>query len=94
MDGVTLQGPAAGVNAANAVGAAEHNVERTLRWALVGATLHGPYFFLAFGLIDKIYGAATALSTVFAKTLTAQVFAFPVYLAMLFGYMVSLLNCT
>lgn len=64
----------------------EHNVERTMRWALVGLTLHGPYFFLTFGIIDKLWGAATGLGTVIGKTMTAQIFAFPVYLGLLFSY--------
>ena len=60
------------------VGRYEHNVERTMRWSLVGLTLHGPYFFLTFGVIDKLWGAATGLGTVIGKTMTAQIFAFPV----------------
>lgn len=63
------------------------DLERSLRWAIAGLTLHGPYFFLGFSRIDRHFGAATHLSTVMKKTAAAQFILFPPYLVALFSYM-------
>ena len=63
---------------------------RTLRWATVGLTLHGPYFFLSFGKLDqRIIGTTVTNSiyTVAKKTAIAQILIFPPYLVGLFTYM-------
>ena len=63
---------------------------RTLRWATVGLTLHGPYFFLSFGKLDqRIIGTTVTNSiyTVAKKTAIAQLLIFPPYLVGLFTYM-------
>ena len=60
---------------------------RTLRWAVLGCTLHGPYFFSAFKRIDRLYGPATSFPVVVQKTLTAQLIFFPPYLVAMFSYM-------
>ena len=54
---------------------------RTLRWSLVGLTLHGPYFLHAFARLDRHFGPATSLSGVATKTAVAQFIVFPPYLA-------------
>lgn len=60
---------------------------RTLRWTTVGLTLHGPYFFVCFGKLDKIFGASTTLSVAAKKTIFGQFVVFPPYLTALFTYM-------
>ncbi|KAL7525897.1 hypothetical protein ACHAXR_003003 [Thalassiosira sp. AJA248-18] len=60
---------------------------RTVRWAVVGLTLHGPYFFLSFGKLDRTLGAATNIFIVAKKTAAAQLIVFPPYLLALFTYM-------
>lgn len=57
---------------------------RTLRWALMGFVLHGPYFLAGFSFIDRrIVG--TGAAAVAKKTAAAQFFLFPPYLVALFG---------
>lgn len=63
------------------------DIRRTLRWSLVGATLHGPYFATGFTRLDAIYGATKSMAEVAKKTAAAQMVLFPPYLAMLFAYM-------
>jgi len=65
----------------------EFDAMRTMRWALAGVTLHGPYFFLGFSMVDKRLGAATTLKVVAQKTAIAQFVLFPPYLVALFGFM-------
>lgn len=60
---------------------------RTLRWATVGLTLHGPFFLVSFAMIDRYMGAATTLQVVMKKTALAQFIVFPPYLVGLFTYM-------
>ena len=72
----------------NAVSAApRYDPVRTLRWTTVGLALHGPYFFLSFGKLDKMFGAATNLWIVAKKTTFAQFVVFPPYLCALFTYL-------
>jgi hypothetical protein len=61
--------------------------KRTLRWTLAGLTLHGPYFFVGFSIVDKRLGAATTWKVVAQKTAVAQFVLFPPYLVALFGLM-------
>lgn len=65
----------------------EYNPHRTLRWTVAGLTMHGPYFYMGFALLDRQFGAATSFRTVAAKTITGQVFLFPPYLIALFTFM-------
>lgn len=67
--------------------ATEHDMQRTLRWTLVGVFLHGPYFSTGFSLLDQRFGVATSLKTVATKTAVAQFVMFPPYLVALFGVM-------
>jgi len=60
---------------------------RTLRWATVGLTLHGPFFLASFAMIDRYMGAATTLQVVMKKTALAQFIVFPPYLVGLFTCM-------
>merc|ERR1711971_279825 len=60
---------------------------RTVRWSIAGLTLHGPYFFATFGMVDKYFGNVTSLWNVLRKTAFVQVTVFPGYLTMLFAYL-------
>jgi protein Mpv17 len=64
-----------------------YDPSRTLRWAIAGLTLHGPYFFAGFARVDAYFGPATSLSVVAKKTAVAQFVLFPPYLVGLFTYM-------
>lgn len=60
---------------------------RTMRWAAVGLTLHGPYFFLSFRKLDCLLGGATSATNAAKKTVIAQLLVFPPYLVALFACM-------
>jgi hypothetical protein len=47
--------------------------ERTLRFALVGLTLHGPYFWHGFRWLDARFGPSKSLQIALAKTALGQV---------------------
>lgn len=64
-----------------------YDPKRTLRWAMIGLTLHGPYFFYSFSKLDRIFGASTSLSVAAKKTIFGQLVVFPPYLTALFTYM-------
>ena len=59
---------------------------RTLRWTIVGLTLHGPYFFLAFGKLDRLFSTPT-FANAFKKTAITQLTIFPPYLVALFSFL-------
>jgi len=59
---------------------------RTLHWTVVGLTLHGPYFFLAFGKLDRLFSAPT-FANAFKKTAITQLTIFPPYLVALFSFL-------
>ena len=62
--------------------------DRTLRWALMGLLLHGPYFLTGFSAIDRRFGVSkVSWKTVAKKTVTAQMILFPPYLVLLFGFL-------
>mmetsp|Transcript_7523 Transcript_7523/g.12454 ORF Transcript_7523/g.12454 Transcript_7523/m.12454 type:complete len:238 (-) Transcript_7523:52-765(-) len=66
-------------------GVARYDPVRTLRWATVGLTLHGPYFRYCFAKLDQIFaGAAQSMLVVAKKTALAQFIVFPPYLVALF----------
>lgn len=46
---------------------------RTARFGVVGATLHGPYFGLGFGAVDRWLGSSRALGVVARKVIVTQV---------------------
>lgn len=62
---------------------------QSARFALAGATLHGPYFLYGFRLVDRIplHGVHTALGRSVSKTLVTQVTVFPLYVALLYVYL-------
>mmetsp|Transcript_20342 Transcript_20342/g.37063 ORF Transcript_20342/g.37063 Transcript_20342/m.37063 type:complete len:219 (-) Transcript_20342:294-950(-) len=63
---------------------------RTLRWATIGLTLHGPYFFLTFRKLDRLMTTTTTTNSLFLvakKTAIAQLVIFPPYLVALFAYL-------
>lgn len=64
-----------------------YDPSRTLRWAIAGVTLHGPYFLAGFARIDATLGPATSMGVVAKKTAVAQFVLFPPYLVGLFTYM-------
>ena len=64
---------------------ARYDPVRTLRWATVGLTLHGPYFRYCFARLDQMFaGTAQSLLVVAKKTALAQFIVFPPYLVALF----------
>lgn len=66
---------------------------RTLRFALVGATCHGPYFNFGFGWVDRQFGApigpdgSVLWLTLVKKTATTQFVLNPPYMVILFAWM-------
>ena len=60
--------------------------EHYARWTIIGLTLHGPYFFLAFGKLDRLFSTST-FANAFKKTAIAQLTIFPPYLIALFTYL-------
>lgn len=63
---------------------------RAARFALIGATLHGPFFLNGFrwveGAVNARLGAGVSMRTVLAKTALGQVTLFPAYLTAFFAY--------
>jgi len=59
---------------------------RTMHWSVVGLTLHGPYFFLAFSKLDRLFSAPT-FANAFKKTVITQLTIFPPYLVALFSFL-------
>ena len=66
---------------------------RTLRWALAGMFLHGPYFYVGFSRLDQYFGPAKTISIVLRKTMSAQFILFPPYLVGLFSFLGVLEGC-
>jgi len=60
---------------------------RSLRWASVGACLHGPWFWWSFGRIEAFWGPSRSLGMVLKKTFAAQFLPFPVYMIGVFTYL-------
>ena len=73
-----------------AVALESHDVARTQRFAILGATLHGPYFFKGFAMVDKKFGTPKNMATVLKKTAATQIFVNPPYLLLLFTYLGAL----
>jgi hypothetical protein len=69
-------------------------VERqgSARFAIVGATLHGPFFLYGFGLIDKLplQKIKSALGKALAKTLVTQFTLYPLFIGLFYGYVALL----
>lgn len=66
------------------------NHRQTQRFALIGLTLHGPYFYHAFRWLDRLlpsHGAAVTLRQAMYKTAIGQVSVFPLYVASFYSYM-------
>lgn len=63
------------------------NIKQTARFGLIGLTLHGPYFYHSFRLLDKALGPSVSLLQAAKKTALGQVTVFPVYVAAFFTYM-------
>ena len=64
---------------------------QTARFGLVGLTLHGPYFHVAFRWLDATFpplpGKGVTLPLALKKTLLGQITVFPTYLVSFFTYM-------
>lgn len=61
---------------------------RTLRWAVLGLVLHGPYTFAATSFLDRRFASSSKVvswKTVAKKTAGAQFIFIPPYLVALFG---------
>jgi len=68
-------------------GLAELDLERCARFAVVGLTLHGPYFTFAFALLERWLGPARTVGAVLKKSAAGNLTVFPVYLAAFYLYM-------
>jgi protein Mpv17 len=65
----------------------------SLRFAVVGATLHGPYFLVGFGLMDKLPFLdrfKSPMAKALFKTCVTQVTIYPLFIGLFFGYMALL----
>jgi len=66
---------------------------RTVRFAVVGLTCHGPFFFAGFGWVDRLFGSplgagGSVMWKVLAKkVLTTQLILNPPYMVILFAWM-------
>lgn len=63
------------------------DLERTARFALIGATLHGPFFCVGLSWIDRCFPGAASPKVVAQKVLLGQVSLFPVYTAAFLAYL-------
>ena len=59
---------------------------QTVRFAIVGATLHGPYFLGGFKVLDRVFGTGRSLSTVLIKSISGQMLVFPPFVLLMLGY--------
>ena len=68
----------------------EHDFERTARFFVVGAALHGPFFHVAFRALERAMGASTNAATVARKVAVGHTVLFPTYTAGFFFFMSAL----
>jgi len=61
------------------------DIQRTERFATVGLLLHGPYFYVAYSLIDKLGGIDP--KRWLRKTLVSHVTVFPVYIVSFLSFL-------
>lgn len=59
---------------------------RTAKFAVIGLTLHGPYFFKGFELLDAKFGTAATFRNAITKSLVGQVTLFPTYTSLFLMY--------
>ncbi|KAI8814207.1 hypothetical protein BJ742DRAFT_786812 [Cladochytrium replicatum] len=59
---------------------------RTLRLALFGTTINGPYYYYAFRIIDRVVGTSASVRSVVIKAISSQTFFSPPYLATFLAY--------
>lgn len=65
----------------------------TLRFAVVGATLHGPFFLYGFGAMEKLpflSRVKSALGRALAKTAVTQITIYPLFIGLFYGYLALL----
>ena len=63
------------------------DLRQTLRFGVVGITLHGPFFFRGFRWLDSRFGGAEpTLHSAIVKTAVGQITLFPCYTAAFFLY--------
>ncbi|KAI8898165.1 hypothetical protein BC833DRAFT_526192 [Globomyces pollinis-pini] len=62
------------------------NWNQSLQFGLMGFTLHGPYFFAGFRLLDRLFGMSRNMSTVFLKTIGGHCLVFPPFICLLLSY--------
>jgi protein Mpv17 len=63
-----------------------------MKFGVIGATLHGPYFYKGLELLEKSFGNKKGIATVFKKSIAGQLFVFPPFLLMFLGYKAFLDN--
>lgn len=62
------------------------DVQRTLRFSVIGLTLHGPFFFKGFQWLDSYFGKAATFRNAITKSLVGQVTLFPTYTPLFLMY--------
>jgi hypothetical protein len=60
---------------------------RTARFALIGATLHGPFFAAGLTYLDRLFPGAATPKIVAQKVLTGQATLFPAYTGLFLAYL-------
>ncbi|KAJ3311314.1 hypothetical protein HDV04_004122 [Boothiomyces sp. JEL0838] len=60
--------------------------QQSAKFALIGFTLHGPYFWAGFKFLDRMFGMAKAMPTVLKKAVAGQLLVFPPFSLMFLSY--------
>jgi protein Mpv17 len=61
--------------------------QQSLRFGIIGLTLHGPFFFRGFRWLDTTFGSSPTLKSAIIKVAIGQLTLFPTYLASFTIYM-------
>lgn len=61
--------------------------QQSLRFGIIGLTLHGPFFFRGFRWLDTTFGSSPTLKSAITKVMIGQLTLFPTYLASFTVYM-------
>lgn len=65
---------------------AQFDPVRTLRFAFVGLTFHGPFFFKGFQILDDRFGTRADLRTAVIKSLAGHATLFPIFTSLFLVY--------
>lgn len=60
---------------------------RTIRFAIVGTTLHAPYWFYGFRFIDKLPLGGQTLMSAFRRSIATQILLSPPYFILFYGWL-------